>query len=542
MSDANSILRWFHLGAEEDSSNIFYGCLTTILASTYLALHLNIPPPYPAVRSSRTFLQRWYRSRMLWELRRQLSWILALVIAPELLVSFAFGDWRAARLGLSILHEKGRGNVRDWTMAHAHFANMGGLVFSVQHRGSEVPDAAPFKSSGGIVVLQEITDAVNLSTVKQLQNYLGAMGSKIAKWIKRVLTRYASWPWSFGLSRSSRAPHQEEIELDNLAARDASVRNSPPERTGINTGQVDVRSSGPAAGSRHSPDSASPVGATEALPEARIQLHLNVVQVVAAQVLGVLGEVPQIDMDGIEARSKVNPLIKAIAAVRLLWVFATVIIQGSINSSLTQIELSTFTYVLCALVSYVLYWSKPQGVEEPDKHIVAISDGVRPVTDQDIKYIQAFGGSPFLLRNFVPPFGMDNLQRHPTECIPTDISLTSFAFFGPSGHKVFFGDSDVAGVLVGMIFGGLYCLGWNHSFPSLWEVWLWRASAIVITGSLIPFSLANAACTIAFSDLTDRSKPLKTHNIHVLVLYFLLALYVFCRFFMLFEMFRTLFI
>ncbi|KAK0369623.1 hypothetical protein CABS03_01668 [Colletotrichum abscissum] len=215
-----------------------------------------------------------------------------------------------------------------------------------------------------------------------------------------------------------------------------------------------------------------------------------------------------------------------------------VITQLCLGQSPAQIELATLTYVLCALMAYAMFWNQPQGVERPIQHTVRASPTkeTRPVTDEDIHWLSFYSGSPFLERNFVPPFGMDSMRFDATKFSPTDLSLTCFTTF----RGVLLMDDDFAGIIVGMMFGALYCLGRNHSFPSKLELWAWRASAIVITGSLVPFALANALCSMsAFRHQGDRVRP-STHSTHILSLYTLLISYILCRVFMLVVMVRVL--
>jgi hypothetical protein len=131
--------------------------------------------------------------------------------------------------------------------------------------------------------------------------------------------------------------------------------------------------------------------------------------------------------------------------------------------------------------------------------------------------------------------GIDPVADH----IPTDISWTTFSWVGTSETLVFLGDSDVGGIIVGMIFGALYCLAWNHSFYSAWERRVWRGCSLTITGSLIPYAVVNAICTIRYQ---KGVKQKKTHIVHVLSLYTILAVYAICRIIMLVMMVRTLFL
>jgi hypothetical protein len=282
---------------------------------------------------------------------------------------------------------------------------------------------------------------------------------------------------------------------------------------------------------------------TQLSQRTNIQLHLNSIQIIVAQILGILDEFEKVTLDDIEEKSKTDTFSKGLATLSLLWFSTKMIVKLSQGMAISQLELASCTYVLCALLSYALYWSKAQGVERATTRDISTSDTVRAVTREDIRLLTFFGGSPFLIRNFVPPFGMDWEGLAPTEHIPTDTSLTSFGSFGPEQWAVFFGDSDFAGVAAGMGFGALYCLGWYQSFPSVWELWAWRFSAVVITASLIPYSAVNQICTGLYYKLAKLNRPYwqRTHIIHILALYFLLGIYIACRVFMLVEMARTLF-
>ncbi|RSL71502.1 hypothetical protein CEP54_001284 [Fusarium duplospermum] len=138
MSNSSSdALKWLKLD-KDGQSDIFYSSLGAIVASTLLALHLNVPPPRPEP-SPGFFLSRLWEAEIIYHLRYQLSWAIMVVIAPELLVSLAFGDWRAASQGVSVFRALGRKSIKDWTLVHASFANMGGIRFKMTHSGQEIP-------------------------------------------------------------------------------------------------------------------------------------------------------------------------------------------------------------------------------------------------------------------------------------------------------------------------------------------------------------------------------------------------------------------
>lgn len=669
MSDADNILKWLRL-LDTDPPEIFWGCVFAITASTFLALHLNVPPAYPPrLSSSCHFLSRWWACPRARIMRRQTLWSLMVIIAPELLVSLAFGDWRASGVGTTICRQFGRGQVAEWTRVHVSFANMGGLVFKMKSEGATIPDSAPYKNNGGIVRLRDIYQELNRTTLERAAEFFTHMKGTLftifglvlnglvirpLKFLMRFLLSNlnASYNWLYRAYRSSRdTSHGESVELQQIPpsglrpqevssattlhelfrsdqersrerggrGRELSSERQWPENEGdlpvdvrdTSTGNPNsrLRSSHPVQLNHPIPVNTTPATElvmTSAVPEGSsasppyrteepseegevdhvleaghehnrdepapenqilnaaqssqttttdVRLHLNSIQIVVAQVLGILDEFQEINVNDIEEKSKADSFSKGLAIISLLWFSAKIIVKLSRETTgISQLELASCTYVLCGLISYAFYWYKPQGIERPIAcDVSTIFDNgtaatVRAVTDEDIRILTVFGGSPFLLRNFVPPFGMDWEGLSPLATsmghIPTDTSLTPFGRFGGERWAVFFGDSDFAGVAMGTGFGLLYCLGWHHqSLPTVLELWAWRFSAVVITSSLIPYSIVNQVCTVLYRQLAKPDRPYwrRTHIIHVLGLYSLLGIYVVCRLFMLVEMIRVLF-
>jgi hypothetical protein len=97
------------------------------------------------------------------------------VLAPELLVSLAMGDWRAATAGQAIMAEHGGRGVEKWTKKHAHFANMGGISFRMLKGGEYIPDSAPFWDHQGRVTLGKIRDQFSQSTTRVVYKSARAM-------------------------------------------------------------------------------------------------------------------------------------------------------------------------------------------------------------------------------------------------------------------------------------------------------------------------------------------------------------------------------
>ena len=105
--------------------NILWTCVFTLFTCTWTVQHLNIP----AERSGEPKIVREKIYHMLHESLPKVLWML---IAPELLVAFAFQDWIHVRNFFKIVGEiSGRDKIR-WKKLYVLYANMGGFVIRVR--------------------------------------------------------------------------------------------------------------------------------------------------------------------------------------------------------------------------------------------------------------------------------------------------------------------------------------------------------------------------------------------------------------------------
>ncbi|TEB25687.1 hypothetical protein FA13DRAFT_1601763, partial [Coprinellus micaceus] len=122
---------------------IVWSCLAIIFASTWICVH-------PNVAGYKTTL--WQR---LW---KRVKLFLFAIFAPELLAVFAFFQWRGSRR----LHRdfKRRAEEKNlynlWTYTHAHFVQMGGIVFKGPdgQAGFQCPDGWDYEEIKDFFALQ----------------------------------------------------------------------------------------------------------------------------------------------------------------------------------------------------------------------------------------------------------------------------------------------------------------------------------------------------------------------------------------------------
>lgn len=62
--------------------------------------------------------------------------------------------------------------------------------------------------------------------------------------------------------------------------------------------------------------------------------------------------------------SKADAFTKGFACVQSVWLMVQSIARASQGLPITQLELSTIDFVICALIMYLLWWEKPFGVEQ----------------------------------------------------------------------------------------------------------------------------------------------------------------------------------
>lgn len=558
------------------------------MASTLLALHLNVVPPTSPSPSS-LWLTRLWRSNTIHQLRIQLRWALFVLVAPELLVSLSYGDWRAASEGTRLFRKLGKQSIRNWRQLHANFANIGGLYVTVTKSEVELPYItnliAGFQMNRISTCLKEVERPLNrITTYTSGNHWQLVFKSWIAVFnIALPLLRRSPTTGQTDLPRRT-GEHTEtnemteqsfDVEHDDFAQHVLSeLSRERRAKAGDNEGPSSSDrclsptpnhiESGPSINRIQDSNSGNAVTLNSILTvhdvynkfesekqQLRLSLpaeghrktenlYLNSRQIVAAQMLEIIQDIPDRELSraDIQDKSKANGLLKISAMVPLIWFTARVITKRCLQQKISKLELSSSTYIACCVMAYGFSWSKPQGVERPKEYCVDISDQVRPMTKQDLEHLKTLSGSEFISRNFLPPFGMDSKRVELTQPIPTGTSLTSFASFG----DVAFFDDDFAGILCGLLIGCLYLLGWDSALSlSLLERVAWRSAVIAIISSLIPYSVANGICTVAFNGIGSPGEKGKTHIIHNLSLYSLLGIYVGGRLYMLGAMIQEFF-
>ena len=101
---------WVSTPDERGTLDIIWSCVATLYLCLYTMLHLNIPAPGERVGA---------------HVRRKIRWTLLGLLAPEIPMLFACGQWASAKRSVETMHALG---YTCWTVEHAFYADMGGFV------------------------------------------------------------------------------------------------------------------------------------------------------------------------------------------------------------------------------------------------------------------------------------------------------------------------------------------------------------------------------------------------------------------------------
>ncbi|KAJ6031111.1 hypothetical protein N7540_001843 [Penicillium herquei] len=94
-------------------------------------------------------------------------------------------------------------------------------------------------------------------------------------------------------------------------------------------------------------------------------LTLNCRQILALRKTGILKRLPDISTDEIQDRSKADSLLRAITIIQILWLCVQTIARWVEGLAVTQLEIGTVAFAICAVLMYYVCWAKPKGVDIP---------------------------------------------------------------------------------------------------------------------------------------------------------------------------------
>jgi len=184
---------------------------------------------------------------------------------------------------------------------------------------------------------------------------------------------------------------------------------------------------------------------------------------------------PDITEKEIKDRSKGDVLSKSLVILQTGWFIVQCIARAVDHLPVTELELVTVAFATLNFVTYVFWWNKPLNVKQPYRVLLKkpVGDGQNRPREREMGIVRwVVWISSVVLGDEDGRVDLTTEKRVPT-FYAGDLT-TRQRNLSASG----------AGVIA-MIFGGIHCIAWSFSFPTLAEKILWRVSSIAIIG--VPF-------------------------------------------------------
>ncbi|KAF7329628.1 hypothetical protein MKEN_00225800 [Mycena kentingensis (nom. inval.)] len=189
-----------------------------------------------------------------------------------------------------------------------------------------------------------------------------------------------------------------------------------------------------------------------------------------------LTEIRATRVEAIADKSKGDFLSKAVALLQGVWFVTQCLARYQQNLAITELEVATLAFAAVNVFVWLLWWGKPLDVQDPipvgpahEEIAAAERKGDDAGTGVSDRFFGMFGATYA---------GFDPAAAH-THAIP---SFWSVAEADDKGLRFTYLPFLVACV-IGTLFGAIHCVVWTASFPTPQELWLWRVSAVFVSGT-----------------------------------------------------------
>jgi hypothetical protein len=235
-----------------------------------------------------------------------------------------------------------------------------------------------------------------------------------------------------------------------------------------------------------------------------------------------------LSIEDIRDKSKTDSLAKFIALVQVSWFVAQCIIRAAHALPISQLESMTLGYVPLFIVTYFFWWNKPQDIRSPSIvelpemsleqqqvfESMAVSnkfddEGLEnQVTLWNIWYLtprvfekeeedraiqETMARSVESARESKGNLGrqvsheITTIEEHGQDLEDIKLAIRKEVVLAHWDPELYRSKIWPLICLFGVCFGAIHLVSWNTVFPTVVEMWLWRASAFVSIGSMIIF-------------------------------------------------------
>ncbi|KAL3417638.1 hypothetical protein PVAG01_10648 [Phlyctema vagabunda] len=216
--------------------------------------------------------------------------------------------------------------------------------------------------------------------------------------------------------------------------------------------------------------------------------HLVSEEVLHLRESGKLDKLPDIHKDMINALSKGDVFVKILAIFEILWLAVEVMFRIGYDLPISQLEITACAFCSTTIVTYILWWTKPQGVRIAtiiplETHVTA-NLNFEPRLPGFWRYrLSALDSSKLRERDRPDePVWNDSV---PTQAIHSHKNL-------PLGNMA---TLDIGIILGSILLGSVHLTAWNFQFPSRVEQLGWRYASVAIIATIPTYFLTSAAIT-----------------------------------------------
>ena len=212
--------------------------------------------------------------------------------------------------------------------------------------------------------------------------------------------------------------------------------------------------------------------------------------------------IPDISEESITDRTESSPLSKALLIIQVGWFCANSLSRLVQHLPLSLLEVSTASHGFCTLLTYFVWWSKPQNIAEATPMTGRRAREVHALlTCSEEEYSKALcvvrrmvAGELSIPRNNHEQGRISlvvNALRHlpltPEAPRPKVPFFSSFLSSSPGSLRCYLLEPNmyevIPMVIAPLLYGVPHFLGWNQVFPTPLERQIWRISTCVVTVS-----------------------------------------------------------
>ncbi|KAI9449653.1 hypothetical protein F5148DRAFT_1370990 [Russula earlei] len=225
------------------------------------------------------------------------------------------------------------------------------------------------------------------------------------------------------------------------------------------------------------------------------------------------GDFPRIAKEEIDDRSKSDIIAKTLVILHTGWFVTQCIARGVQHLPITELELVTVAFAALNFVMYLLWLDKPLNVQRGVR-VYKKRNTEQAIDDGDVECTCSVGFWGAL---------RESLSKLPAAIVRGPLTTEAISAHSPWALRIllwpilkpftillgsderyqdlkrvntFYPNDWYAGgeffavlivIVVASIFGGIHCIGWSFTFPSITERTLWRVASVSIT--VIPILL-----------------------------------------------------